>query len=185
MATWCEMPTVLSTRRSTAQTAIFIQEALFERNCKQIERKAYNEKIIKNISRMEIDFERPDWTQEQKDIELNNPYRRAKTVRNLTTLDLGNRLFEKHGGTYTARECAAEAKYLMENMLQELIVNVNEWLDNKPLSDIKVHGTSINDVFKMFVNRPMHFIRILHYMCKWKEIDYFDEDNFCWSYFAR
>jgi hypothetical protein len=161
------------------------KNTILVRGYKFMNRKAYDEKIIKNISCMDIDFEHPDWTQEQKNIELNNPSRRAKTVRNLTILDLSNRLFEEHGGTYTARECAAEAKYLMENMPQELIVNVNEWLDNKPLSDIKVHGTSINDVFKMFVNRPMHFIRILHCMCKWKETDYFDEENFCWCYFAR
>lgn len=150
-----------------------------------MERKAYDKNKVKLISMMDIDFEHPEWTQEQKDAELARPERIANTVRNLTILDLASRLYEEHGGTYTARECAAEAKYLMDNMPQELIVNVNEWLDGKPLSDIKVHGTSINDAFKMVANRPIHFIHILHCMCKWREAEYFDEENFCWCYFAK
>lgn len=148
-------------------------------------RKTYDKKIFKTISMMDIDFEHPDWTPEQKAAELENPDRIAKTTHNLTIVDLRDRLFEEHGGTYSMKECASEARYLMDGVPSELIVNINEWLDGTPLSDVKIHGVYINDVFEMFVkNRPIHFIQIVRCMVKWKESDYFNDD-FCWHYFAR
>ena len=148
-------------------------------------RKAYDDVLVTNISRMDIDIEHPNWSLKQKNAELNSIKRKEMTVRKLTIIDLKERLFKEYDGTHTMLECANEAKYLMDNMPPELIVNVNEYLDQQPLTDIKIHGVSINDVFAMFSkSRPMHFIRILHCMTEWRLLDYFNED-FCWNYFAR
>ena len=48
---------------------------------------------------------------------------------------------------------------------QELEQNVWEWIENKPYSDIKYCGLSINDLFKMRCNKQ-YFIRAIDVLYK-------------------
>ena len=73
---------------------------------------------------------------------------------------------------------------LMKYIPHEVIQNVNDSLDDQPLTDIKIHAKSFNDVMDMFKNtRPLTFIQVLHCFADWKKCNYFDED-FCFDYFS-
>jgi hypothetical protein len=109
---------------------------------------------------------------------------RKQAIFNLNVVDLESRLMEEYGGTRDVFFCKEEALYLMENIPEELIVNVEEWLDEKSLSDIKIHGVSVNDVFEMCKGRFIHFLSILKCFIEWKKTGYEDPD-FCFWYFGR
>ena len=102
-------------------------------------------------------------------------------------MDLSDRLFEEYNGHRTAIQCHDQALELMAEIPQELQQNVSEWLDDKPLSDIKVNGVSINDVFAMFkdASRPLHFIQILESFAVWKKCNYYDDKHFFMTHFCR
>lgn len=108
---------------------------------------------------------------------------RKQAIFNLNVVDLESRLIEDYGGTRTSIQCAEEALYIMDNIPEELIPNVEEWLDNKPLSDINVHGMSINYLINTY---PLcfHIYAALNCFIKWKETGYKNK-NFCKNYFSR
>ena len=108
---------------------------------------------------------------------------RNKAIRSITILDLSNKLFEGANGDFSLGNCENDAVYFLDNLPEELIQNVNEWLDDKPLTDIKVHGVSINDIYKFYKNRRyLTFGRVLRCMTDWKESEYIDP-KFCFRYF--
>lgn len=108
---------------------------------------------------------------------------RKQAIFNLNVVDLEDRLMEEYDGTRDVFECKKEAVYLMENSPEELIQNIEEWLDEKPISDIKVHGVSINDLMKNY-SRCAHFLTALNCFIEWKKTGY-EDPEFSYWYFAR
>lgn len=100
-------------------------------------------------------------------------------------INLAIRLYDEYAGTRPMANCSNEAKNLVEGVPTELLINIDEWIHNLPLSNIKVHGISVNDVFDRYGRaRPIHFIKILHCMCRWKETDYFKGTNIFANHFT-
>lgn len=83
---------------------------------------------------------------------------------------------------YTASR--AVAARIINNMPQELWPNVEEWIDDKPISDIKVHGVSIPDIMHQFQGRTILFLNAMECMCDWKSYE-FKSNEFCRYYFMR
>jgi hypothetical protein len=146
-------------------------------------RKAYDQNMIERMARLTVNFNHPDWDDEQVNKEAKKEEHIQNAVFNLTVMDLRDKLLEEYGDRRTLQFCADDAKYIMMNIPKELIVNVNEYIDGMPLSDIKIHGVSINDVINGLMPRRVHVVQVFKCMAKWKEYEYFDE-RFCWNYFA-
>jgi hypothetical protein len=152
---------------------------------KMVKRKVYDEKLVMEIAILNVEREHPDWAKEHVLDVANTKEEIHKAKLGLTVLDFRDRLIQEYDGHRNVLQCHEEAAYLLHHMPAELIVNVNEYLDEQPLTDIKINGVSINDVFKMFENsRPLHFVQILRCMAYWRDGDYIDPD-FCWNFFAR
>lgn len=102
----------------------------------------------------------------------------------ITLADLTDRLVERYDGFESFESCYRKARSLLKKMPEELLPNLNEWLDNKPLSDIKVHGISVNDILEKFKNRnDIDFIEVLQYFADWKTEGF--ADSFSYNmYFA-
>lgn len=149
-----------------------------------ITRDAIDQDKVKKYAMLIAAKEHPDWDHEELILAADNKTYIDQAVYVLTLSDFRQRIYADHQEKVPYEECAIEAKYLLDNMPQELIQNLNEWLDNQPLSEIKIHGTSINDVMQMFKSSlPRDFLQVLKCMTIWKKHNYVDE-NFCWNYFA-
>lgn len=147
-------------------------------------RDATNPEKIKKYTKLIVEREHPDWTHDNIVKVSEEKQYIDKAIYVLTLSDFRQRVYAEYQERVDYEECSAEAKYLLDNMPQELIPNLNEWLDNQPISDIKLHGVSINDVMKMFESSlPRDFLQILKCMTIWKKHNYVDK-NFCWNYFA-
>lgn len=152
-----------------------------------MERKTYDENQVKKYARVLVREKYDNFLLKDEEVEEEASQQEYidRAIKILTEADFRQKLFHEY---YKERvsygDCILEASYLVHNMPQELWPNLNEWLDDKPLSDIKVHGLSINDVMKMFATSlPRDFVQILKCMTAWKKYDYVDK-NFCWNYFA-
>ena len=110
---------------------------------------------------------------------------RKQAILNLNVVDLKTRIFEEYNETIPWVMCHNDAVYIMCNVPEEIIQNIEEWLDGKPLTDIKVHGVSVNDIIRKRFNNsafiPMD--KIFKAMAYWKETDFYDP-NFCYRYFV-
>lgn len=152
-----------------------------------MERKTYDEKQIKKYARILVKEKYDNFLLKDEDVEEEASQQEYvdRAIEILTEADFRQKLFyEYYKERVDYSDCILEAGYLVNNMPRELWTNLNEWLDDKPLSDIKVHGVSINDVMKMFeTSLPRDFVQILKCMTIWKKHNYVDK-NFCWNYFA-
>ena len=163
-------------------TIIYLQGAGFMPTTST--RDATNAEKIKKYAMLIAEKDNPNWNRDDIIRASEEKQYIDKAIDVLTLSDFRQRIYVEYQERVDYEECAAEAKYLLDNMPQELIPNLNEWLDDQPLSDIKVHGVSINDVMKMFeTSLPRGFLQILKCMTTWKKYNYVDK-NFCWNYFA-
>lgn len=128
-------------------------------------------KFKNNINLSEEEFNNLKNTEEIK----------KEAVKRLNLMDLEDRLHEMYRGLRNSNMCRKEAVYIIDNIPDELMVNLEEWLDNKPLSDIKIHGFSINDILKDFPY--VNFTQALTCMIDWKAQGFLDS-NFIIRYFA-
>jgi hypothetical protein len=151
-----------------------------------VERKTYDEKQIKKYARILVKEKYDNFLLKDEDVEEEASQQEyvGRAIEILTEADFRQKLFyEYYKERVDYSDCILEAGYLVNNMPRELWPNLNEWLDDKPLSDIKVHGVSINDVSNMFRKLKPSFVQILTCMTHWKESNYID-NNFCLNYFA-
>lgn len=70
---------------------------------------------------------------------------------------------------------------ILNNIPQELLTNVEEWLEGRELSTIQIHDVSIPYLMKEF-NVP--FCSALKCIARWKESGFAGKE-FCYNYFAR
>lgn len=80
---------------------------------------------------------------------------------------------------YTASSVVAAR--ILNNMPPELLPNVEEWIDDQPISDIKVNGVSIPDIMHQFPEHDILFLEAMDCMCDWKSCD-FQGKEFCKFY---
>ena len=73
---------------------------------------------------------------------------------------------------------------MISKFSEELIPNLEEWLDGKPLSDIRLGGKSVNDIVHMYEWVEIDVPRAILCLGMWKERNYSPPD-FCEWYFAR
>lgn len=99
-----------------------------------------------------------------------------EAVYQIKVADLQDRLFEEYGETQPSWVCRDQAIEWMTKLPEELLLNVEEWLDNKPLSDIKVHGISINDIFSKYKSPNLTMTRVMSFFILWKETGFKNEN---------
>ena len=77
------------------------------------------------------------------------------------------------------------SKWIVENAPAELILNINEYIDDKKLTTINIHGISINDLLSIHNNRKhINFIDAISAIIYWKEANYCGKD-FCKQFLMR
>ena len=109
-------------------------------------RRANDEKAIYKMSLWIMETQYKHIPENQWEEKIKTKEIRDKVIESLTIGDLASRLEEEYMGFKSLSKCDDEASYIIKNIPKELLTNINEWLDNKPLSDIKVHGVSIKNV---------------------------------------
>ena len=111
------------------------------------------------------------------DDKINSPNWTEKQLRDLKVM-FSVRMHDYYCGTKSFLDCTIEADEIVNNVPTELLINIEEWSRNLPLSNIKVHGVYVNDVFDNYGRvSPIHFVDILRCMIVWKETDYFTGSN--------
>jgi hypothetical protein len=149
-----------------------------------MERKAYNKEIIHLTAICNLSKEHPTWSNEKIEKEAEKQDVIKRVVLALTELDLAHKLDEYYKGYWNWSECHETANYIMNNMEPQLIQNINEWIDEQPLSDIKIHGWSIKDIMcSPNKKRKVSFVEAMKCLIQWKENNYENKD-FCILYFA-
>ena len=147
-------------------------------------RNIYDEKLMKLLSVMAISEQHPDWSDEEKIRVGELDENVQKIIRNQITKDFAKKMMDTTNNYATYFQYLEDAIQLMNEIPEELIPNVNEWIEDKPLSDIKVHGVSINDINEHYKSRcTIEFQLILRCMACWKKTNYADK-NYCFYFFA-
>lgn len=141
----------------------------------KIERLACNEKTIEMQTYMVICQAHPEWRAQEIEKHVNEPIYRETAMRLLLANDLSKRL-EVECPSYDRDQCIRRAFRIMQDIQPELFQNINEWLDGKKLSDIKIHGVSLNDVINQYEDVKIHFLKGLDFMIAWKNTGYANSD---------
>jgi hypothetical protein len=98
--------------------------------------------------------------------------------------ELSDKIYKCNFGIITKLQSQSEANRIINNMPQELWPNVEEWIDDQPISDIPVHGVSIPQIINRFSDERILFLDAIECLCRWKSIGYKGE-NFYELYFMR
>jgi hypothetical protein len=98
--------------------------------------------------------------------------------------DVAEKIYKQNKGILTARQSTIEADRIMNDVQPELLPNIEEWLDDQPISNIYIHGVSIPQIMNQFPNKEIDFLEALTCLRHWKDIDYQGKE-FCRIYFMR
>lgn len=145
--------------------------------------KQYNEKKIKMRAAILVYNQYPDWPVEKKEEEALTDFWLDTARKSLVVGDFAKKIQEQNVNAMTYLQCESVAFDIINNMPEELWPNVEEWIDDQPISDIKVHDVSVPDVMFQFPEYKIPFLSVMKCMCMWKEYDYKGE-NFCNLYFT-
>ena len=147
-------------------------------------RKAYDEERIGRLAPAFVAKQHRDWTEEQIMEAAKTKEWRDKVIFGLTIQDFANKIEEIMGGTWNYAWCYNKAERIMLGLPEDLIQNVNEYLDDKPLTDIKVHGVSLLDIMNQFgKNRPIPILAAMQCMVDWKKTGFYNK-SYCKTYFT-
>lgn len=148
-------------------------------------REIYDPKFMEYRSLACVEMEHPQWPSDKK-IEYSiseEGMRHAWFIQ--MVLDLRERYHNDVGQSETWAYCYQKAYDIMKNMPEELIPNINEWIEYRQLSDIKINGVSVNDIMNQFGKKQqIYFLDAIECMIDWKDTNYFDP-SFCKFYFMR
>lgn len=147
----------------------------------------YDRSRLEAISISETIEAHPEWIKAKQEAVGRSEEKIQDLIYRKTIGDMVDRMVEEDGGKEYSdiyyNLCVA--KRIMENIQPELVQNINEWIENRPLSDIKIHGVSVYEVMNQFApHRYIPFIRAVECMMYWKEVDYRNK-TFCRDFFAR
>lgn len=107
-----------------------------------------------------------------------------EAIFNLNFIDLQNRLFEEYHENKSIWDCREQANKWLTMIPKELMPNIEEWLDCKPLSDIEIYGFSINYILNRYKHKNIDFIDAVEAFIIWKRTNYCDKGFFN-VYFSR
>lgn len=100
------------------------------------------------------------------------------------TMRLYEKIKELEGDYATNGQCLTMAIKIMRYLPTELIPNIDEWIEGRDLSDIKVNGWSVADVMTQFGDKKIiPFLSAVECLGRWKVTGYKDKD-FCRDYYA-
>ena len=98
--------------------------------------------------------------------------------------DLTMKIKEHERGVLNYTASSIVAARILNTMPSELLPNIEEWIDDQPISDIKVNGVSVPDIMHQFQERNILFLEAMQCMCDWKNYN-FQCTDFCRLYFMR
>ena len=149
-----------------------------------MERKTYNQEIIDRVAKYEANMANPTLTGEEVAEMAKEKHWQDIAKHKARIYDLIQKLDEVEGKFIDHTQCVWWANRLMRNIPPELEQNIDEWIDDKPLTDIKVHGWSIADIINHYgKKRIVTFLEAVKCMGDWHASGYQD-DEFCVWYFT-
>lgn len=109
------------------------------------------------------------------------PWIKERAIRTANEMDLADRLMEE--GLCRPYSAAKKmAAFMMGQFDEDLMPNLEEWLDNKPLSDIRLGGKSVNDIINMYEGVRIDIPRAILCLSKWKKLNYWPHDFCEWNF---
>lgn len=149
-----------------------------------MERKTYNQAIIDRVAKYEANMANPTITSAEAAVLAKEEHWQNVAKHQMRTLDLIAKLEELEGDFMDHTQCVWMANDIMRVIPPELEQNMDEWLDDKPLTPIKLHGKSVEDVMTQFgEKRRITFLRAIKCIGAWRAEGYRDSD-FCRWYFS-
>ena len=150
-----------------------------------------HDRIIYDRERLEVwslmlaREQHPNWTYEQCLEESVKDEWMEKVIRGRIIADLTDKRIEESGEYAHHDFFYLQSKWLVENAPKELYQNINEYIDGKEISDIKIHGVSVPDIMNQFMpHKKIHFLDAMECMAYWKKNDY-QNPNFCKYFFIN
>lgn len=98
--------------------------------------------------------------------------------------ELADKLYVQHMGILTKIQSQYMANNIVNDMPEELWPNIEEWIDDQPISHVYVHGVSVPQIMHQFPEEEISVLAAIECLSRWKMIDYRGE-NFCKLYFMR
>lgn len=146
----------------------------------------YDRRRLEAISISEVIEEHPEWIKSRQETVGKSEERIQKLIHRRMVADLAERMLENNRGGCGDRDfCVKSAQWIMENVQQELLPNINEWIENRPISTIPVHGVTVSDIMTQFQpDRSISFIEAVECMICWKQINYKNK-RFCRLFFVK
>lgn len=150
----------------------------------EMERKTYDQNLIDRVAKYEAGMANPTITSEEAAVMAKEEYWQNVAKHQMRTLDLIAKLDELEGDFMTHEQCVWMANDIMRIIPPELEQNMDEWLDDKPLTEIELHGKTVKDVMTQFGQKQnITFLEVIKCFGHWRAEGY-KNDDFCRWYFA-
>ena len=143
-----------------------------------MERRSKDPKRIKNIALFQVSVTYPDLTDEEKLALAKTKKWLDWSEKSLMLDDFRDKIYYVHEETITLSYSRKWAERIVNNMPQELWPNIDEWIDDKPISDIKVHGVSIPDIMYHLSRGSVDFLSAMTRMIAWQDSGFPDKAYF-------
>lgn len=147
------------------------------------ERTYYDENKLRKCAFLETALLHPDWDRVKIEEVAYSKEMINILKRRALAVDLKYKLKEDDMEIMPDSYYEKQAKWIVENIPNELILNVNEYIEGKNLSRIKIHGVSVDDIMTQYPNRKIFFAQALKCIIAWKKQGY-QNDSFRFDYFA-
>lgn len=118
-------------------------------------RKEYDEKKIMMRAACLVYDCYPEWPKEKKEEEATKEEWLDTARKFMVYVEFINKIVKHENGTSSYENCKRIAKNIIENMPKELWPNIEKWIDEQQISDIKVHGVSIPDIMLQFPEKTL------------------------------
>ena len=149
------------------------------------ERIVYDRERLKVLSIQWFKNEHPDWPREKCVEEGAKEENIDMVMRMRLAADLADKISENEWQYATPEYFLHKAKRVVENAPRELYQNINEYIEGKELSDIKLHGWSVSDVMHQFApHKKIDFIDAIVCISYWRARNY-QNDNYCREFFLQ
>lgn len=151
------------------------------------DRVIYDRRRLGAISISEVIAEHPEWIKSRQEAVGRSEEKIQNLIYRKTIGDMVDRMVEEDGGVGRSdiHYNLCVAKRIMENIQPELVQNINEWIENRPLSNIEINGITVESVMNQFSpRRRISFVDAIECLINWKEIGYRNK-TFCRDFFSR
>jgi hypothetical protein len=143
----------------------------------------YDRETLEAISISEVTEEHPEWIKAKQEEVGRSEERIQNLIYRKTIGDIVARMAEEDGGHTDNHYNLCAAKRIMEDIQPELLPNIHEWIENRPLTKIKIHGMTVEKIMHQFEpHRTILFIEAIECMICWKKTNYKHKD-FCRLFF--